>query len=177
MSRQLIGTKEGCCEGDCGACTVLVGSLIAGELEYKSVNSCICLLPSVNTSHVITVEGLKSLDNRLHPVQSAMISNNGSQCGFCTPGIVMSLYDLWLKSSVLTDKNIEKALQGNLCRCTGYGSIISAAKSIDDFGNSRSDGLIRNRATMKNNLQNLCQKKDLIGTFDQSKYIIPRMNL
>ncbi len=174
LSRRLTGTKEGCCEGDCGACTVLVGKLELGELKYKSVNSCICFLPSLNNSHIVTVESLSSLENRLHPVQLAMIKSHGSQCGFCTPGIVMSLYDLWLKNTSFTDTKIEKALQGNLCRCTGYGPIIDAAKSINNFGNWRADALIRNRETMKNNLQNLDQKKDWIEEGANSKYIIPR---
>ena len=174
LTKMLTGTKEGCCEGDCGACTVLVGKLIKGELKYKSINSCICFLPSLNNSHIVTVEGLGDLENTLHPVQMAMVAENGSQCGFCTPGIVMSLYDLWLKRSETTTENVEKALQGNLCRCTGYGPILSAAKSMDNYGEFQSDVLVRNKETIKSNLQNLAQKKDEIIDLGNSKYIIPK---
>ena len=100
------GTKEGCAEGGCGACTVVLGELINDEINYKSVNACITFLPTLQGKQLIIVEDLISKDGSLHPVQEAMVGCHGSQCGFCTPGIVMSLYDLWLKRSSLTDINM-----------------------------------------------------------------------
>ncbi len=130
LKRRLTGTKEGCAEGDCGACTVLVGRLIDGKLHYESVNACIRFIGSLNATHVVTVEHLAAKDGTLHPVQQAMVDCHGSQCGFCTPGFVMSLYGLWLSNSNPGREEIEKALQGNLCRCTGYEPIVKAAEQV-----------------------------------------------
>lgn len=118
LSAKLRGTKEGCGEGDCGACTVLVGKLSDGKLVYESVNACIRFMGSLDGCHVVTIEHLRGADGDLHPVQKAMIEFHGSQCGFCTPGFVMSLYALWMREPKPADAQIEKALQGNLCRCT-----------------------------------------------------------
>ena len=96
LDRRLTGTKEGCAEGDCGACTVLVGRLERGALRYEPVNACIRLLASLDGCHVVTVERLSAPGEALHPVQQAMVEHHGSQCGFCTPGFVMALYALWL---------------------------------------------------------------------------------
>lgn len=130
LKRRLTGTKEGCAEGDCGACTVLVGRLIDGKLHYESVNACIRFIGSLNATHVVTVEHLAAKDGTLHPVQQAMVDCHGSQCGFCTPGFVMSMYGLWLANSNPDRAEIEKALQGNLCRCTGYEPIVKAAEQV-----------------------------------------------
>ena len=130
LKRRLTGTKEGCAEGDCGACTVLVGRLIDGKLHYESVNACLRFIGSLNATHVVTVEHLAAKDGTLHPVQQAMVDCHGSQCGFCTPGFVMSLYGLWLSNSNPGREEIEKALQGNLCRCTGYEPIVKAAEQV-----------------------------------------------
>jgi xanthine dehydrogenase small subunit len=128
LDKRLTGTKEGCAEGDCGACTVLVGRLRDGELVYESVNACIRFMGSLHATHVVTVEHLRGREGKLHPVQQAVVDCHGSQCGFCTPGFVMSLYGLWLGNSNPDRRTIEEALQGNLCRCTGYEPIVKAAE-------------------------------------------------
>ncbi|UIK03974.1 xanthine dehydrogenase small subunit [Neorhizobium galegae] len=130
LRRRLTGTKEGCAEGDCGACTVLIGRLTEHGLRYESVNACIRFLGSLHGTHVVTVEHLAGRDGALHPVQQAMVDFHGSQCGFCTPGFIMSLYGLWLSNGTPTRADIESALQGNLCRCTGYEPIVKAAEHI-----------------------------------------------
>ncbi|MCQ4634826.1 xanthine dehydrogenase small subunit [Shinella sp. CPCC 100929] len=149
LSRLLKGTKEGCAEGDCGACTVLVGRLTpSGGLVYEGVNACIRFLGSLDGCHVVTVEHVAASDGHLHPVQQAMVDYHGSQCGFCTPGFVMSLYALWMQSPNPSDQQIETALQGNLCRCTGYEPILRAARAISSYGNTDKDPLLTERATM-----------------------------
>ena len=134
LERRLTGSKEGCAEGDCGACTVLVGRLAGDVLVYEPVNACIRFLASLDGCHVVTVEHLRGAEGALHPVQQAMVDHHGSQCGFCTPGIVMALYALWMRAPHPTRKAVEVALQGNLCRCTGYRPIIDAAMSVEAAG-------------------------------------------
>jgi xanthine dehydrogenase small subunit len=141
LSRSLRGTKEGCAEGDCGACTVLVGKLSAAGLVYESVNACIRFVGSLDRCHVVTVEHLAGEGAKLHPVQQAMVDFHGSQCGFCTPGFVMSLYGLWMRDPKPSNAAIEKALQGNLCRCTGYEAIMRAARAISSYGKAENDPL------------------------------------
>ena len=123
------GTKEGCAEGDCGACVVMVGELNAAgtAVDYVPVNACIQLLPSLDGKSVKTVESLKKADGTLHPVQDEMVKCHGSQCGFCTPGIVMSLVNLVQVLPQPSRQQITDSLSGNLCRCTGYKPIIDAA--------------------------------------------------
>ena len=134
LEQRLTGSKEGCAEGDCGACTVLVGRLSEGVLVYEPVNACIRFLASLDGCHVVTVEHLRGAEGALHPVQQAMVDHHGSQCGFCTPGIVMALYALWMRVPHPTRRAVEVALQGNLCRCTGYRPIIDAAMSVEAAG-------------------------------------------
>ncbi|WP_299638084.1 xanthine dehydrogenase small subunit [uncultured Ruegeria sp.] len=148
LERRLTGTKEGCAEGDCGACTVLVGRLGRTGLHYAPVNACIRFLASVDGCHVVTVEHLTGPEGRLHPVQQAMVDHHGSQCGFCTPGFVMALYALWMQTPEPTEVQIETALQGNLCRCTGYEPIIRAAIAVSRYGTPASDHLNTERETM-----------------------------
>ncbi len=124
----LPGTKIGCREGDCGACTVLVGEFRDGRLEYRSMTSCLLALASLHGKHVVTVEGL-SLPG-LSPVQHAMIEAHGTQCGFCTPGFVVSLSGCCLSRQAMTPELAVRAIDGNICRCTGYKSIERAAHTI-----------------------------------------------
>ncbi|MBL7954934.1 MAG: FAD binding domain-containing protein [Flavobacteriales bacterium] len=126
--QHMKGTKIGCREGDCGACTVLVGELNGDRVEYKSMTSCLLALANVEGKHVVTVEGLNM--EKLSPVQQAMVNESGTQCGFCTPGFVVSLSGCCLSREVITDEMAIRAIDGNICRCTGYKSIERAAASI-----------------------------------------------
>ncbi len=129
------GTKEGCAEGDCGACTVVIGSLENGELSLKAVNSCIQFAPTLDGKALFTVEDLQQAGGALHPVQQALVECHGSQCGFCTPGFVMSLWGMYLKQEGRQPSRceIDDALSGNLCRCTGYRPIIDAARRMGEL--------------------------------------------
>ena len=124
------GTKEGCAEGGCGACTVVLGELKNNEIIYKTINSCITFLPTLQGKQLIIVENLISANGSLHPVQQAMINFHGSQCGFCTPGFVMSLFSMFKNYTKYKDNIIKDSIAGNLCRCTGYQPIIKAARSL-----------------------------------------------
>ncbi len=153
LEKRLRGSKEGCAEGDCGACTVLVGRLAGDEMIYDSVTACIRFVGSLHGTHVVTVEHLRAKDGTLHPVQQAMVDQHGSQCGFCTPGFVMSLYGLWMRDPHPSQPAIEKALQGNLCRCTGYAPIIRAAKAISSHGAPEADPLRAERIALKSKIK------------------------
>jgi len=128
--RRLTGTKEGCAEGDCGACTVVVAESVGGKIAWKPVNACIRLLPSVDGKAVFTVESLKAPQGDLHPVQQALVDCHASQCGFCTPGFAMSLFGLYKTTRAPTRRDVDDALSGNLCRCTGYRPIVDAAQRM-----------------------------------------------
>lgn len=125
-TRGLKGTKEGCNEGDCGACTVMVTD---PDGTVRALNACILFLPQLHGRAVRTVEGLSAPDGRLHPVQQAMIDNHGSQCGFCTPGFVVSMAAAHLRGA----RDHDDYLAGNLCRCTGYAPIVRAARAIENI--------------------------------------------
>ena len=140
------GTKEGCAEGDCGACTVVVGELVNNRVQLRSVNACIQLLPMLHGKALFTVESLKRLgDGQLHPIQQAMVDSHASQCGFCTPGFVMSLFALFKTNASPDRAQINDALSGNLCRCTGYKPIIQAAEQMSEL--ARPDHWISRCAT------------------------------
>lgn len=150
--KKLCGTKEGCASGDCGACTVMVGSLVHKDggdvIEYKTVNSCIAPAAVGAGKHIVTVEHLNQHE-QLHPAQAAMVDCHGSQCGFCTPGFVVSLacmheqntlsYDASSPSAQsstaiqITREDVSEAISGNLCRCTGYRPIIDAGTQLNDY--------------------------------------------
>lgn len=130
------GTKEGCAEGDCGACTVVLAQLNrhGDQLCFRAVNSCIQFVPTLDGKELITVESLAGPNGNLHPVQRAMVDCHGSQCGFCTPGFVMSLFALYKSKEQPCRRHIDDALVGNLCRCTGYGPIVAAAEKMYEYG-------------------------------------------
>ncbi len=130
--RGRVGTKEGCAEGDCGACTVVLAELdAAGEdVGVRAVNACIQFLATLDGKALLSVESLSPAGGPLHPVQQAMVDEHGSQCGFCTPGFVMSLFALFKTEASPGRVQIDDALAGNLCRCTGYRPIIEAAKRM-----------------------------------------------
>ena len=127
----MTGTKEGCAEGGCGACTIVLGELNKNKIVYKAINACISFLPILNRKQLILIEDLSN-GKSLHPVQEAMIKFHGSQCGFCTPGFTMSLFSMHKNNKLINNEIVEEALSGNLCRCTGYRPIIDAAKSLNN---------------------------------------------
>ncbi len=127
----LPGTKIGCREGDCGACTVLEGTYSNNKVHYKSIVSCLTPLGNAQGKHIVTIEGVNMKE--LSPVQSAMVDNAGTQCGFCTPGFVMSLTGHSLSEEPSDKEKVIAAISGNICRCTGYKSIEKAAESISEL--------------------------------------------
>ena len=138
--RRLCGSKKGCVDGECGACTVTIGELQGSKMSYQAVNACISFVSSLHGKHLITVEGIKQ-NGKLHPVQQNLVSTHASQCGFCTPGVVMSIYTLcYQHDPKFSTQKINDLLAGNLCRCTGYRPIVSAAqkllkrKNLDRYG-------------------------------------------
>lgn len=127
----LLGTKLSCNEGDCGSCTVVVASAIDEAVVYQAVNSCIYPAVRIHDKHLITIEGVSS-EEELHPIQKVILDHHGSQCGYCTPGFVMSMLGLFLNNPYPSREEIMAALEGNLCRCTGYEGLIEAALFLRD---------------------------------------------
>jgi len=164
------GTKEGCAEGGCGACTVVVGELKKNNLVYKSVNSCIAFTTSLEGKQLLVVEDLIQKNGSLHPVQNAMVNFHGSQCGFCTPGFVMSLFSMYKNKISYDKKTIEESISGNLCRCTGYRPIIDAAKSLN---NSKPDQFQKNEKKIINLLKKIRPENISIKNKNK-KYFAPR---
>ena len=165
------GTKEGCAEGGCGACTVVLGELQNNEISYRAINSCITFLPTLQGKQLILVEDLISKEGSLHPVQQAMVNYHGSQCGFCTPGFVMSLFSMFKKHSKFKDDEIKDSLAGNLCRCTGYQPIIKAAKSLKN--KNKIDHFTKNKKNTINLLKKINNRSIVIYNKGK-KYFAPR---
>jgi len=165
------GTKEGCAEGGCGACTVVLAELKKNNLTYKTVNACISFVTILQGKQLIIVEDLVNNNGSLHPVQKAMIDYHGSQCGFCTPGFVMSLFAMQKNYSSYNNENIKDSISGNLCRCTGYKPIIDAAKSLNNKDNS--DKFVKNKKKIINLLKKIKPENININNRDK-KYFAPR---
>ncbi|MCW8802793.1 MAG: FAD binding domain-containing protein [Ignavibacteriaceae bacterium] len=147
--KYLTGTKEGCKEGDCGACTVLIGEMKNNKVEYHSVNSCLLPLGNINNTHIVTIEGLNS--NNLTHIQNEFIKEGASQCGFCTPGFIVSLTGYLINNHVYEIDKALNSIAGNICRCTGYTSIkrsindaLNKINSIDGNGLDKISLLIKN---------------------------------
>jgi xanthine dehydrogenase small subunit len=164
------GTKEGCGEGDCGACTVALGSLKEGKLVYEPVNACILLLGQVDGKEVVTVDDLAS-GGKLHPIQQALVERHGSQCGFCTPGFVMSLFPLYQSGARADRETVLDQLAGNLCRCTGYRPIVEAALAA--CNGKPDDAWSKVRRRTEDGLGRLDDGKDLFIGNERSFFAAP----
>lgn len=168
------GVKEGCGEGDCGACTVVLTELSGGKIKYSAVNSCLIFLPKIHGKQLITVENIKLPDGKLHPVQQAMVDLNASQCGFCTPGIVMSLFALYKNRPRPSRAEIEDALTGNLCRCTGYKPIIDAAQKA--LKTPKNDHFSKQEKEIVKMLKSISKDSLYIETENQKYYLPVNLN-
>ena len=165
------GTKEGCAEGDCGACTVAVGRLRDGRVVYEPTNSCIQLLGSLDGAEVVTVDDLAPRASDLHPVQRALVDHHASQCGFCTPGFVMTLFALYHANLHPDRAAVNEWLAGNLCRCTGYRPIADAA--LASCGGTPQDEFTRNAARTVEQLDTLDDGQDLFVGNDETFFAAP----
>ncbi len=164
------GTKEGCAEGGCGACTIVLGELENKKIKYKAINSCISFTPTLHGKQLIVVENLVSKNGTYHPVQEAMAKYHASQCGFCTPGFVMSIFAMSKNKKNNNKDDIKDAISGNLCRCTGYRPIIDAAKNIKK---KYSDEFYKNSKKTINLLKKIHSKSIIIENKDK-KYFAPK---
>ncbi len=164
------GTKEGCAEGGCGACTIVLGELKKGRIIYKAINACIAFIPTLAGKQLVLVEDLVSDDGSLHPVQEAMVNYHGSQCGFCTPGFVMSLFAMYKNYSFFEDNVIKDSISGNLCRCTGYRPIIDAAKSLNKI--SKFDFFKKNQQRFISLLKKI-KHENIVISNKNKKYFAP----
>jgi xanthine dehydrogenase small subunit len=169
--RRLTGTKEGCAEGDCGACAVTVGELGPSGIRYRALNACILLMPMLEGRSVTTVEHLRRNGGALHPAQQAMVDGHGSQCGYCTPGFVMSLYTAYLSEPGPGSARIDDLLAGNLCRCTGYGPIVKAAHAMYEL--PRPPGEAEARANAVAQLQAIAHSETVALEAAGSRFYAP----
>ena len=168
IDKKLTGTKEGCASGDCGAGRAIISELKNNKLEYKAINTCIMFLYSLHGKQLITVEHLSN--SKLHPVQQSMVDNHGSQCGFCTPGFVMSMFGMYKDKVKPSNQNIDEYLAGNLCRCTGYNSIKKAAKKMYSYG--RKDKFSKNENKIIKLLKKI-KHNDILISKNNNKFYIP----
>jgi len=170
LRERACGTKEGCGEGDCGACTIAIGSLKNGQLKYEPVNACIQLLGQIDGKDIITIDDL-AVDGKLHPIQKEMVDLHGSQCGFCTPGIIMSLFALYHSGETGSRENVNNWLSGNLCRCTGYRPIAEAAAAAID--GKPGDFLTSRQSQTLKKLEELNDSQDLLVGKDERFFAAP----
>lgn len=182
--RHRTGTKEGCAEGDCGACTVIVGVLKKGRLQLRAVNACILFLPTLDGKILFTIESIKHYSKAsLHPAQQSMVDCHGSQCGFCTPGFIMSMVALYKRSAQPSQVDIADSLSGNLCRCTGYKPIIEAAQEMYNQSSKQDDGSLLHQVAgsraddeetaLIELLNSIRRQKMLVLQGDGRRYIAP----
>ncbi len=165
------GTKEGCAEGDCGACTIVIAELdVDDTLIYKAYNSCLIFLPFLHGKQLITIEDLGSF-NKLHPIQLSFVENDGSQCGYCTPGFIMSVFALSKKKENASINEIKNSLAGNLCRCTGYESIIKSSKI--SLENIYLDLFDKNEEETKKKISKINNNSNIELIHKKQKYYIP----
>ncbi|MGL4234332.1 MAG: 2Fe-2S iron-sulfur cluster-binding protein, partial [Casimicrobium sp.] len=164
--RGLVGTKEGCAEGDCGACTVAIAELDRdGRIDVKPINACIRLLPTIDGMALFTVEALSnaSANAPLHPVQAAMVECHASQCGFCTPGFVMTLFALFKNEVAPSRERVCEAIAGNLCRCTGYRPIVDAGMKATQSVIAHNNWAMNEKNNFIENNKNVTDRPNKLG--------------
>ncbi|MDD2634423.1 MAG: xanthine dehydrogenase small subunit [Bacteroidales bacterium] len=162
--------KEGCGEGDCGACTIVIGEINSDKIQYRAFDSCLIFLPSIHGKQVITTENIGNSDN-LHPVQKALYEFDGSQCGFCTPGFVMSIYALYKQNHIPNKTEVTDAIAGNLCRCTGYRPIIDAAEYV--CSNKTEDIIDKSEKETVALLNSINKTETIFISNSEQKYYLP----
>lgn len=147
---KLNGTKSVCNEGDCGACTVTIAEYQGDKITYKAINSCLYPAEKILNKHVITVEGITPENSELHPIQEILYNNYSTQCGYCTPGIVMSIFAYLAGNSEYSEAELRESLNGNLCRCTGYVHIVQGAQEILKYYSEQRDDLLTDKLLIGN---------------------------
>ncbi len=173
LQEHLTGTKEGCREGDCGACTILVGELRGDEVVYRSVNSCLMPLADANGKHIVTIEGINQ-PQELNPIQQAFVDEGGTQCGFCTPGFIMSLSGFCLNNKNISTEQAISAVDGNICRCTGHPPIKNAIRHfVENAKNNFSSSVIPEYfKTIPARLKEILQKISMNGMHGEYSVLV-----